>query len=141
MLSSVSRAPSICTSNCPVCFPPSLRPPALRSCPLHAPYIPLSHHKSVSGRDKSDNGVNRKLSFPQGLAHRRHTVIVGQQPSHCLLSCLWFLEHTEFLQEQGVNLLPNPLPGGPPTFDLKEQLTSIFTQIMPMFTMCSNLLN
>ena len=49
-----------------------------RSCPVHAPYIPVSDHKSVSRRD---NGVDRTLSF------RRHTVIVGPHVTARVIGC------------------------------------------------------
>ena len=77
---------------------------------LHSliPYIPVSHHKSVSGRA---SGVDRTLSFLQGLAHRRHTVVVGPHATTQVVDC-WvvhgFFNMLSFYRNRESTCCPTP---------------------------------
>ena len=86
----------------------------LRCCssPVQAPYIPMSNHKSLLGRD---DGVGRTLGFPRGLAHRQHNAVASPQVAAWIVDCRvvrGLFNILSFYRSKRVNLLPNPLPGG-----------------------------
>ena len=107
----------------------------LRCCssPVQAPYIPMSNHKSLLGRD---DGVGRTLGFPRGLAHRQHNAVASPQVAAWIVDCRvvrGLFNILSFYRSKRVNLLPNPSyeklqPSWRPILNSGTQMGYSFTQ-------------